>query len=126
MLQLNFFKKKPFDAKDSCIHFLSKDKKRESFIYYRKPTGDEVLNFVHTTLASEQSNIRNLNTDITMEALQRLQREKKHIPYAKKIVTKIEGYGENTFDFVEKYYPHHLEVVAIEGFRVDDNFKKKD
>lgn len=127
MQLLNMFKKKKcFDNKDSCIHFQSKDKARESFIYYRKPTGDEVLNYVHTTIESEQSTVRKLSTDITLEAMQRIMREKKLLPFAKKIIVRLDGYGENTIDFVEKFYPHHLEVVALEGFRVDDSYKKKD
>ena len=126
-----FKKKKPFRCGgERCIEFVGGG--RSSHIYYRQPNGDEQLNFAHTTLESEQSNLKQLDTDLNVYKMQRLAREKKFIPFAKRIITRIEGYvDENGKDikdvaYVEKYYPHHLDVVAIRGYEVDDKYKKKD
>ena len=123
-------KDKPFKCGgERCIEFVGGG--RTSKIYYRQPTGDEQLNFVHTTIESEQATLKNIASDINALELQRLTRQKKFIPFAKKIITRIEGYTDESgkranLDHVEKYYPHHLDVVAIRGYEIDDTHKKKD
>jgi len=115
---------------ESCIWFNSG--KKNAYIYYRQPTGDEQLSFAHSMLESEKSDLRELSSNkISAETLQRITREKKLIPFAKKIILRWDGYQDeknkivNDVAFIEKYFPHHLEVVAIEGYKVDDKYKKK-
>lgn len=128
---LNMFKKKKaFSAECKCFEFIGKNGEN-SKIWIRKPTGDEILSFSYASLDIEKSDLKNISGEKNnAELLHRETRKNKFIPYAKKIITKISGYiDENgkctdSIDFVEKYFPHHLETVAIRGYEVNDSLKK--
>jgi len=124
MRWLNLFKpKRVFKASEKCLEFESKDREI-SKIFFRKPTGDEVLSFSYAALDLEKSDLKN-KKDVSTEMIHRDARVKKFLPFAKKVITKIEGYEENTIDFVEKYFTHHLETLAIIAYEVNDTCKKK-
>ncbi len=125
MRWLNFLKKKKvFRATEKCLEFESKDRE-VSRIWFRKPTGDEVLSFSYSALDLEKSDLRVNKDNVSTELLHRDARIKKFIPYAKKVVTKVDGYEENTVDFVEKFFTHHLETLAIIAYETNDTCKKK-
>jgi len=127
----NIFKKnKPFSAEDKCFEFVGKNGEN-SKIWIRKPTGGEVLSFCYASIDIEKSDLKSISGDKNnAELLHRETRKNKFIPYARKIVTKISGYIDekgnvtDSVDFVEKYFPHHLETVAIRGYEVNDSLKK--
>ncbi len=90
-----------------------------------------MLSYCYASLDVEKSELKKLSGDKRdAEKLHRETRREKFVPYAKKIITKIEGYvdenGKQTdsVDFVEKFFPHHLETVAIRGYEVNDSLKK--
>ncbi len=120
----SLFDKKSFSSKGGRLEF--KGGGRQSFIYYRQPTGEEVLNYSYAALDTEKSELKKLSGEkVDAEKLHKITRQKKFIPFAKDVIEKIEGYEKNTVEFVEKWFPHHLESVAIYAYAVDDKCKKK-
>lgn len=125
------FKKhsKPFRCGgESCIEFTKFG--LSSLIYFRQPTGDEILNFAHMALENEESEIKELKGEVKPLDIHQIMRSKKLIPYALKIISRVvnyvdEGGNEVDIDYVKKYFPHHLEAVALEAFKADDKYKKK-
>jgi len=134
MQLFNFFQKKEkrFSCGgERCIEFWDKNHCR-SKIWYRKPNGDEMLNFAHTTLATEESELRELSSvKLTPHKMQELLRKKKLIPFGVKIITKFEGYEDKdgkvvtSIDNIIEYYPHHIESVVMEAYNMSDKYKKK-
>jgi hypothetical protein len=132
---LNFLKRliygaDSFNNDDARIVF--EDGRKKATIYYRKPTGDEVLEYVYANVVSEKSELRELKTaEISAEKMHIMTRRNNLIPFAKKVITRIEGYSDkkkntNNVEFVEKYFPHHLEAVALYAYKTTDKHKKKD
>lgn len=115
---------------ESTVEFVGRG--QYAWIKYRQPTGDEVLNFVHMTLDSEQSTLKDFSNSVNVYNLHKIARQKKFIPFAKAVITSFGGYvDENGNDIkdinlIEKYFPHHLENVSIIAHSVNDSFKKKD
>lgn len=101
----------------------------KSIIKFRQPTGDEMLNYVHTQISDNDENLKNFGGKSV--DLHKNIREKKFIPYAKKIIVDVIGYvdsnGKETknIEDVVKYFPQHLELVCSVAFIVDEIYKKK-
>jgi len=128
-----FRDKKSFKCgSESCIEFKGSSGEL-SHIFYRQPTGDEILNFAHEALANDESELRVLSgKELDTAKLHEIARRKKFVPYAKKVITRWDGYldkdgkGVKDLSFLIEYFPHHLETVAYWAFDVRDTHKKKD
>ncbi len=127
MQLLNLFKKKKaFSAGETTLEFSSKLSGEYADITYRKPTGEEMISYSYAALDLEKSDLKTLSAEtLSAEMLHRKARKEKFHPFAKLVITRIDGYEENTFDFVQKYFPHHLESVANYAYGIDDKVKKK-
>jgi hypothetical protein len=127
-------KKKSFQCGGKHIIEIQDDDFK-SLIYYRDPTGEELINFTYTTLDISQSAIKQLAYETNPTALQ----EKTHIfmlrdkmiPYAKKIIVDWDGYKNKdnkdikNIDLLAKYYPLHLQKVVEYAFQSNEKYKKK-
>ncbi len=109
------------------------DGKHRSVIWYRQPTSEEILKYAHVVVESDKSDLRKLNSEsITAYTLQKMIRERKFLPFGKKIITKWKGYVDKygktikDLDLIEKYKANHIDAVVIKAFEVNDKIKKKD
>ena len=136
---INWFKslfqeKKPFKlGGEKTLEINEKTDGSTSTITYRMPNGDEMLQYVHAQLQDDKSELRKLSTEnLSSYELHNSIRIRKFIPFAKKIITKIDGYVDengketNDIELVEKYKPGHLELVCSVAYVQDETFKKKD
>ncbi len=126
-------KNKPFKCGGTTT-FEFKGGGRKSRIYCRQPTGTEVINYTHTVLDSEKSVVENAKPEnLTIAEVQLLCRNKKLIPYAKKIITGWDWYQDPdgkeikfpNVDMIEKYFPHHLDTISFRMYEVNDSYEKK-
>jgi len=118
---------------EHCIEIIEGNNK--SYIWYKSPTSDDLLDYAHCALEYSQSEISSLaKKEIPDFNFQKLHREmlgKKIYPYAKKIILRWENYYTNKNEKVVDIqtlidsYSTHIEYVVQTAFSVDTTFKKK-
>ena len=111
---------------EHCIEF--KEEEYISKIYYRQPTGDELINFAHDSLELNEKELEEFSNkfeEINAKKIYQMTVERLLIPAAKKIIIRIEGYTDSTIEGVEKYYPHHLQRVTEIAYKSGGVGKKK-
>jgi hypothetical protein len=132
---LNFFKKKkPFVCGgNNCIEFVNHENGTSSFIYYRDPTGEEKLEYLHCLLEYDTHTLKALtDNEKLLNKLHSIALLQKYIPFAKKIITDVKGYVDHegnelkNLDIIAKFFPNHLQNVTTLAFQINDSFKKKD
>lgn len=134
-----WMKKKGYDAgQEECLERKDKDGRCAS-IYYRRPTDDEILQYVFdsTEIKSlNESTLKDITKSIEEKPKSKLLALHEHrmnvlfLPYAKKIIIRWEGYFRNSkeiteYSDLEKYFSSHVSNVCAFAFRATDSYKKK-